>query len=248
MFLWTTYWHGGSSRGKAKSEKGTKNMRSRGSGRNNTDTKRNAICTMASRVHFHKLDFSGNQLSRIRAKASITVEASLIATTVIMAVFLCVYYGFLLHDRAVLEEISWQTAQKAMLFVTENSDMEEGTFQWEALQKKGLLWRLAQNTAEEGTLREYADQRLSGELFACDMPEYFITSSAGNVQITYRAHIRLPLFSVMRMWGVPSEITGHVQVRESKQEEFIRLVRGIFRDKETKENGEKKEKEEKETV
>lgn len=37
----------------------------------------------------------------------------------------------------------------------------------------------------------------------------------------------------MRLWGTPTEITGQVQVYESKQEEFIRLVRGIKKDKET---------------
>ena len=40
-------------------------------------------------------------------------------------------------------------------------------------------------------------------------------------------------FALMRLWGTPTEITGQVQVHESKQEEFIRLVRGIKRDKET---------------
>ena len=34
-------------------------------------------------------------------------------------------------------------------------------------------------------------------------------------------------------FGTPTEITGQVQVHESKQEELIRLVRGIKRDKET---------------
>ena len=80
-----------------------------------------------------------------REKASFTVEASLIMMTVLMAVFMCIYYGFFLHDKAVLEEVSWHTAQKAMLFVTENSSMEDGVFSWEELQKKGLLWRISQD-------------------------------------------------------------------------------------------------------
>ena len=170
----------------------------------------------------------------LRLGASITVEASFIAVAVIMAVFLCVYYGFFLHDKAVLEEISWQTAQKAMFFITENSDMEEGFFDWEALQKKGLLWRFAKNTADQNVICEYANRRLTGELFACDRPELSIVCDAGKVQITYRAHIRLLLFPLMRMWGTPSEITGCVQVSESKQEEFIRMIRAIMRDKEDK--------------
>ena len=215
---------------------------------------------MASDFHFHKLDFAGNVclndaltvfFARIRrilsdgtrrnglwVAASFTVEASLISMTVIMAIFLCMYYGFFLHDKTVLEEVSSQAAHKAMLFVSENSDMEEGFFDWEALQKKGLLWRMAKNTADTGVTHEYAGKRVSGELFACDEPEFFVASNSGNVQITYRAHIRLPLFSIMRAWGVPSEITGSVQVRESKQEEFIRLIRGILRDKEQEEKAE----------
>ena len=209
---------------------------------------------MASGFRFHKLDFAGDIylndastgfLSRIRmvlsdeAKrnglwvvASFTVEASLISMTVIMAVFLCMYYGFFLHDKTILEEVTSQAAHKAMLFVTENSDMEEGFFDWEALQEKGLLWRLAKNMADTGAIYGYAGKRVSGELFACDMPEFSVASNPGSVQITYRAQIRLPLFSIMRAWGVPSEITGCVQVRESKQEEFIRLIRGILQDKE----------------
>lgn len=215
---------------------------------------------MASGFRFHKLDFAGDIylndastgfLSRIRmvlsdeAKrnglwvvASFTVEASLISMTVIMAVFLCMYYGFFLHDKMILEEVTSQAAHKAMLFVTENSDMEEGFFDWEALQEKGLLWRLAKNTADTGAIYGYAGKRVSGELFACDMPEFSVASNPGNVQITYRAQIRLPLFSIMRAWGVPSEIMGSVQVCESKQEEFIRLIRGILRDKEQDEKAE----------
>lgn len=212
---------------------------------------------MAFCFHFHKLDFSGDVylndastvfLSRIRmilldkarrtglwAAASFTVEASLISMTVIMAVFLCVYYGFFLHDKTILDEVSSQTAHKAMLFITENSDMEEGFFDWEALQEKGLLWRLAKNTTDTGLIFEYAGKRVSGELFACDMPEFFVVPTAGSMQIMYRAHIRLPLFSLMRALGVPSELTGSVQICESKQEEFIRLIRGIIQDKEQNE-------------
>ena len=80
-----------------------------------------------------------------REKASFTVEASLIMMTVLMAVFMCIYYGFFTHDKAVLEEVSWHTAQKAMLLVTENSSMKDGAFSWEELQEKGLLWRISQN-------------------------------------------------------------------------------------------------------
>ena len=167
-----------------------------------------------------------------REKASFTVEASLIMMTVLMAVFMCIYYGFFTHDKAVLEEVSWHTAQKAMLLVTENSSMKDGAFSWEELQKKGLLWRIAQNTANQDIICEYANKRIEGELFACDMPSFLVTAGPGMVKITYRAPIRLPLFALMRLWGTPTEITGQVQVHESKQEEFIRLVRGIKKDKE----------------
>lgn len=168
-----------------------------------------------------------------REKASFTVEASLIMMTVLMAVFMCIYYGFFLHDKAVLEEVSWHTAQKALLFVTENSSMEDGVFSWEELQKKGLLWRISQNTTNQDMICEYANKRIEGELFACDMPSFFVTARPGMVKVTYKAPIRLPLFALMRLWGTPTEITGQVQVHESKQEEFIRLVRGIKKDKET---------------
>lgn len=168
-----------------------------------------------------------------REKASFTVEASLIMMTVLMAVFMCIYYGFFLHDKAVLEEVSWHTAQKVVLFVTENSSMEDGVFSWEELQKKGLLWRISQNTTNQDMICEYANTHIEGELFACDMPSFFVTARSGIVNITYKAPIRLPLFALMRLWGTPTEITGQVQVHESKQEEFIRLVRGIKKDKET---------------
>ena len=36
--------------------------------------------------------------------------------TVLMAVFMCIYYGFFTHDKAVLEEVSWHTAQKSDAF------------------------------------------------------------------------------------------------------------------------------------
>lgn len=260
MLFGTDYLHSDSGSKTNKAEKKKKNRCGRGMDRNKIDTKRNAICAMASCFHFYKLDFAGGTclnsvptvfLTRINnifskqrktaflwTSASFTVEASLIMMIVIMAIFLCMYYGFFLHDKTILEEVSSQAAHKAMFFVTENSDMEEGFFDWEALQKKGLLWRLAQNTADTDAIHEYVNRRVSGELFSCDMPEFSVTSNSGNVQITYRAHIRLPLFSIMRAWGVPSEITGGVQVREAKQEEFIRLIRGIIRDKEQDEKAE----------
>ena len=75
--------------------------------------------------------------------------------------------------------------------------------------------------------------QIEGELFACDMPSFLVKAGPGMVKITYKAPIRLPFFALMRLWGTPTEITGQVQVHESKQEEFIRLVRGIKRDKET---------------
>ena len=155
-----------------------------------------------------------------REKASFTVEASLIMMTVLMAVFMCIYYGFFTHDKAVL-------------LVTENSSMKDGAFSWEELQEKGLLWRISQNTANQDIICEYANTHIEGELFACDMPSFLVKAGPGMVKITYKAPIRLPFFALMRLWGTPTEITGQVQVHESKQEEFIRLVRGIKRDKET---------------
>ena len=166
-------------------------------------------------------------------KASNTEEASLIMMTVLMTDFMCIYYGFFTHDKAVIEEVSWQTAQKAMLLVTENSSMKDGAFSWEELQEKGLLWRISQNTANQDIICEYANTHIEGELFACDMPSFLVKAGPGMVKITYKAPIRLPFFALMRLWGTPTEITGQVQVHESKQEEFIRLVRGIKRDKET---------------
>ena len=73
-----------------------------------------------------------------REKASFTVEASLIMMTVLMAVFMCIYYGFFTHDKAVLEEVSWHTAQKAMLLVTENSSMKVELFLGKNFRKKGF--------------------------------------------------------------------------------------------------------------
>ena len=127
-----------------------------------------------------------------REKASFTVEASLIMMTVLMAVFMCIYYGFFTHDKAVLEEVSWRTAQKAMLLVTENSSMKDGAFSWEELQEKGLLWRISQNTANQDIICEYANTHIEGELFACDMPSFLVKAGPGMVKITYKAPIRLP--------------------------------------------------------
>lgn len=186
---------------------------------------------MDSRVNLSQLGVAFGYVT-----ASFTVEASLIMITVIMAIFLCIYYGFILHDKTILEEASWQAAQKAVLSVTENSNMENGVFDWEELQKKGLLWRFAQNpVVDPQIVSTYMKKRIAGELFACDEPVIQVVSTAGSVQISYQAHIRLPFFSAMRLLGVPSSLSGSVQVKESKQEEFIRLVRGIMKDKEEKE-------------
>ena len=218
-------------------------------------SERNAICSMDSRVNLSQLDSSsciflenkGFEVHEVASKektgifgyvtASFTVEASLIMITVIMAIFLCIYYGFILHDKTILEEASWQAAQKAVLSVTENSNMENGVFDWEELQKKGLLWRLSQNSVVDPQIvSTYMEKRITGELFACDEPVIQVVSKAGSVRIFYQAQIRLPLFSAMRLFGVPSSLSGSVQVKESKQEEFIRLVRGIMKDKEEKED------------
>ena len=215
-------------------------------------SKRNAVCSMDFGINLDQLDSSsriflenkgreGNELEEKAVvsgylAASFTVEASLIMIAVLMAIFLCIYYGFILHDKTMLEEVSWQTAQKAALYATENSNMETGDFDWEALQKKGLLWRLSRNPViDPQTISSYLKTRIAGELFACDEPTVQISSSAGNVQIFYEAHIRLPLFSAMQIFGVPSSLSGSVQVKESKQEEFIRLVRGIIWDQDKKE-------------
>lgn len=207
-------------------------------GTDNQKTKANAVCPMASCICLYKLVFVGHthmKKWKVRKKASFTVEASLIASAVLMAVFLCMYYGFFLHDKAILEAVSWQTAQKAMLWITENSDMEQGYFDWEELQKKGLLRRFLQNTADTEIICQYAAVRIEGELFACDMPVIQVSAAADKVWVSYTAHIRLPFFSLMQLWGVPSKISGSVQVCESEQEEFIRLVRGILGDKKQEE-------------
>lgn len=39
---------------------------------------------------------------------------------------------------------------------------------------------------------EYANKRIEGELFACDMPSFLVKAGPGMVKITYKAPIRLP--------------------------------------------------------
>ena len=99
--------------------------------------------------------------------------------------------------------------------------------------KKGFYGGSRRIRTNQDIICEYANKRIEGELFACDMPSFLVKAGPGMVKITYKAPIRLPFFALMRLWGTPTEITGQVQVHESKQEEFIRLVRGIKRDKET---------------
>ena len=137
----------------------------------------------------------------------------------------------LIKKKLLFREKASFTVEASLIMMTVL--MAVGVFSWEELQKKGLLWRISQNTTNQDMICEYANKRIEGELFACDMPSFFVTARPGMVKVTYKAPIRLPLFALMRLWGTPTEITGQVQVHESKQEEFIRLVRGIKKDKET---------------
>lgn len=163
-------------------------------------------------------------------KASFTVEASFIVTVVIMAVFMCTYYGFVLHDKAVLEEISWQTAQKAILQAVENSDMEDGTFCWDELQKKGLLWRFASDIEDAEKVKQIVIKDAQKEMFVSDISILDVNMDARSVVISYTANVRLPMLSIITKWGVEFCISGSVVVSETEQEEFVRLVRGIRAD------------------
>lgn len=164
-------------------------------------------------------------------KGSFTVEASILMIFVLISVFLCIYYGFYLHDKIILEETVWKTALRSSQWITECSRLEDGVFDWEILQEKGLLWRLSGGIGEETRIREYVGSMTEGELLVCDEPQFQAVLQSDSVTILYSAKVHLPGFCQLPGWEVVQDISGSVTVNAAEQEEFIRLVRGIIGDR-----------------
>lgn len=189
-------------------------------------SKGNAVPSMASTGSVSELAFWPVK----SASASFTVEASLIAVTVLMAVFMCIYYGFVLHDEVLLEEAAWQTALRADRWITENSGIEDGSFEWEQLQTKGLLWRFQDHVGDTQRIQSYALSLIQGELMICEIPEFTVTARPDRVEVRYSAKIRFPLSGVFSTDSKIGWLSGRVVVNCIEQEEFIRLMRGILKE------------------
>lgn len=151
---------------------------------------------------------------------------------VIAGVLISIYYCFYLHDKVVLEAIARETAMEASRSIIENRSVDTGEIDWQMYMDKALLWRLLGAPDKTDELEQRAQQNVQGELLAGTNASFDVKLSGTTVIVSYYASSKLAKFGFMENFPVVGAIAGEVQQKNIEPEEFIRLLRGIIKDKE----------------
>ena len=155
---------------------------------------------------------------------SVTVEAAYVTPCVIVVFILCLLCGMVWHDKAILEADAWRLAAGGQRWTLENQ-ADGGGVDWRLFGRKGLLWRIAGESAPEEKICALAGDDIRGKLLVFSQVEWTADASAKETVIEYRGSGRLGGIT----GGLPGfgTVSGRAKVSGTEQEEWVRIARGL---------------------
>lgn len=170
----------------------------------------------------------GRIKNRKNLKGSFTIEAAMIFPVILTCLLVCVYGCLYLHDSVVLESAAALAAQRGRLAVSECQDLISGKTDWNAFQKKGLLWRLTE-CDRRAEVAEYASSLTDGKLLVCETPRFCAVTKSGSVMVSYEAHTLLKGIYPAEQLITIFALSGSAVNKGTEGEEFVRLVRALMK-------------------
>lgn len=156
---------------------------------------------------------------------SYTIEAALIFPLILLIITALIYLGFYLHDQDRLEAVINETLLTGRNLVRNEAQMDTGFIDYEAYNKRGILYSLQDNLQEKREeIYNYLQLQLNKGFFIADIRSIDVTVSHTDIKLIVKADMVLPFVGLLPFFsGSKTVFIGSNQAAIGSNTEFLRV-------------------------
>lgn len=170
----------------------------------------------------------------MREKASATIEAAIVMSTLLFIIFAIISAFLLLYQNAVMEYVATQAAQQGAVYWTDTSVQMDGSRSGK--DSNGLYYRIGEmaggNAAKCDHIKKWAEERMKSMI-----PRSIVGSGAEQVSVTFKSglmqryitveikkEVNIPFAGIMQYFSDDLDMKVKVQASISEPAEYIRTM------------------------
>lgn len=172
----------------------------------------------------------------MREKASYTIEAAIVMSTLLFIIFAIISAFLLLYQNAVMEYVASQAAQQGAVYWADTSVKMDGSR--EGTDSNGLYYRIAEAAGGGGSQEKcaYIKQWTEDKMKAM-IPRSIVGSGAEQVNVEFKSglmnrlviveikkEVNIPIAGIMQYFGEDLDMSVRVQASVSEPAEYIRTL------------------------
>ncbi len=171
----------------------------------------------------------------MRDKASTTIEAAIVMSTLLFIIFAIISAFLLLYQNAVMEYVATQAAQQGAVYWTDTSVQMDGSRSGKD-DSNGLYYRIGEmaggNSAKCAYIKKWAEDKMKSMI-----PRSIVGSGAEQVNVTFKSglmqryviveikkEVNIPFASIMQYFNDDLNMRVKVQASVSEPAEYIRTL------------------------
>ena len=170
----------------------------------------------------------------MREKASTTIEAAIVMSTLLFIIFAIISAFLLLYQNAVMEYVATQAAQQGAVYWTDTSVQMDGSRSGK--DSNGLYYRISEmsggNSAKCAHIKKWAKDKMKSMI-----PRSIVGNGAEQVNVTFKSslmqryviveikkEVNIPFASIMQYFNDDLNMRVKVQASVSEPAEYIRTL------------------------
>lgn len=170
----------------------------------------------------------------MREKASTTIEAAIVMSTLLFIIFAIISAFLLLYQNAVMEYVATQAAQQGAVYWTDTSVQMDGSRSGK--DSNGLYYRISEmsggNSAKCAHIKKWAEDKMKSMI-----PRSIVGNGAEQVNVTFKSslmqryviveikkEVNIPFASIMQYFNDDLNMRVKVQASVSEPAEYIRTL------------------------
>lgn len=170
----------------------------------------------------------------MREKASATIEAAIVMSTLLFIIFAIISAFLLLYQNAVMEYVATQAAQQGAVYWTDTSVQMDGSRSGK--DSNGLYYRIGEmaggNAGKCDHIKRWAEDKMKSMI-----PRSIVGSGAEQVSVTFKSglmqryiiveikkEVNIPFAGIMQYFSDDLDMKAKVQASISEPAEYIRTL------------------------
>lgn len=172
----------------------------------------------------------------MREKASTTIEAAIVMSTLLFIIFAIISAFLLLYQNAVMEYVATQAAQQGAVYWTDTSVQMDGSRSGKDKDSNGLYYRIGEmsggNSGKCAHIKKWAEDKMKSMI-----PRSIVGNGAEQVNVTFKSglmqryviveikkEVNIPFASIMQYFNDDLNMRVKVQASVSEPAEYIRTL------------------------